>query len=84
MSFTPPELEGTPLARHPFARMATRSSRRGRQQVFLAGNTFDLSTRLSRLLTGNEIPAASVAALPAEDRADLLKLLNLGLIGFLS
>ncbi len=75
--------KGIALARHPFARMATQPGKR-RSVVCLAGSSFELSVRLTRLIGANHIASEDVAALPAEDRADLLKLLNLGLIGFLS
>ncbi|HWT16433.1 MAG TPA: cupin domain-containing protein [Patescibacteria group bacterium] len=76
--------KGTALARHPFARMATRAGKRGRSAIFLAGQGFETSTRLAKLLGGDEIAARDVAALADSERADLLKWLNLGLIGFLS
>jgi 50S ribosomal protein L16 3-hydroxylase len=76
--------KGTALARHPFARMATRPGKRGRCMLYLAGQGFETSTRLARLLAGDQIDAAAVAALGDSERADLLQWLNLGLIGFLS
>ena len=64
--------------------MATRAGKRGRSAIFLAGQGFETSTRLAKLLGGDEIAARDVAALADSERADLLKWLNLGLIGFLS
>ena len=76
--------KGATLARHPFARMATCAGKRGRVSVYLAGQAFDTSARMARLLGGDEIVAPSVTALNDAERADLLKWLNLGLIGFVS
>lgn len=76
--------KGAALARHPFARMATRPGKRGRTWVFLAGQALDVSTRLAKLLGRDEIDAGDVAALTDSERADLLKCINLGLIGFVS
>lgn len=75
---------GTTLVRHPFARMATRPGRRGRIEVFLAGQAFETSARLAQALGRDRIDAAEVAKCSDAERADLLKWLNLGLIGFLS
>jgi 50S ribosomal protein L16 3-hydroxylase len=75
--------KGEALARHPFARMATLPGTR-RREVFLAGDSFTLGARLCALLGANTIAAREVSTLSTEDRADLLKLLNLGLVGFLS
>jgi 50S ribosomal protein L16 3-hydroxylase len=76
--------KGAALARHPFARLATRPGKRGRGLVYLAGQAFETSTRLAKLLGRDEIAAAEAAGLTDAERADLLKWLNLGLIGFVS
>ena len=76
--------KGTALSRHPFARIATRASKRGRVVVFLAGQSFETSTRVTKLLVADEMNASAVIALTDAERADLLKWLNLGLIGFVS
>ena len=76
--------KGAALARHPFARMATRPGKRGRTWVFLAGQAFDTSAQLAKRLGQDEITAADVGVLADAERADLLKWLNLGLIGFVS
>jgi hypothetical protein len=52
--------------------------------VFLAGQPFDTSARLAKLLGHDEIVAADVGVLADAERADLLKWLNLGLIGIVS
>lgn len=76
--------KGAALARHPFSRMATRPGKRGRTWVFLAGQALDVSSRLAKLLGHEEILGHDVEALTDSERADLLKCLNLGLVGFLS
>jgi 50S ribosomal protein L16 3-hydroxylase len=76
--------KGAALARHPFARLATQGGGRDRVSVYLAGQCFETSEGLAKLLGRDEIAAADVIRRSDAERADLLKWVNLGLIGFVS
>jgi 50S ribosomal protein L16 3-hydroxylase len=72
---------GGRLLRHPFSRLASTRSGRG-WKVFLAGDSFPVSSRLYRLLGALEsLDFAAWEALTARDRETLLEIVNAGHYG---